>query len=70
MSDSFIDAHFDEIRNHASDIESRLYDTNNTINSLKADNHNYIEGFAKNGEQVTLIDTDYDAAIIAVIKNE
>lgn len=70
MSDSFIDAHFDEIRNHASDIESRLYDTNNTINSLKADNHYYIEGFAKNGEQVTLIDTDYDAAIIDVIKNE
>lgn len=70
MSDSFIDAHFDEIRNHASDIESRLYDTNNTINSLKADNHYYIEGLAKNGEQVTLIDTDYDAAIIDVIKNE
>ena len=70
MSDSFIDAHFDEIRNHASDIESRLYDKNNTINSLKADNHYYIEGFAKNGEQVTLIDTDYDAAIIDVIKNE
>ena len=70
MSDSFIDAHFDEIRNHASDIESRLYDTNNTINSLKADNHYYIEGFAKNGEHVTLIDTDYDAAIIDVIKNE
>ena len=31
-----------------------------TPDSLKADNHHYIEAFARNGEQVTLIDTDYE----------
>ena len=69
MSDSFIDAHFDEIRNHASDIESRLYDMDFTIESLKEDNHYYIEGFAQSGEQVMLIDTDYEDTIKTFIAN-
>ena len=68
MSDSFIDAHFDEIRNHASDIESRLYDTNNTINSLKADNHHFINEFTQSGEVVTLIDEDYEKTIIDLLE--
>lgn len=68
MSDSFIDAHFDKIRNHASDIESRKYDMDFTLDSLKEDNHYYIEGFAQRGEQVMLIDTDYEVAIKYVMK--
>lgn len=31
-----------------------------TSDSLKADNHHYIEAFARSGEKVTLIDTDYE----------
>ena len=46
MTDSFIDAHIDEIRNHAPDIETRLYDVDFTSDSLKEDNHYYINGFA------------------------
>ena len=60
MTDAFIDAHFDEIKSKASCIEKRLSDNDCTINSLKADNHYYINGFNKSGEQVTIIDNDYE----------
>lgn len=63
MTDSYIDGHFDEIKGHASDIESRLDDTYCTIESLKTDNRKFIEGFRKAGEQVTLIGTDYRQTI-------
>ena len=59
MTDYFIDAHIDEIRNHASTIETRLYDTGCTIESLKLDNHNYIDAFTRSGEKITIIDTDF-----------
>ena len=67
MTDAYIDAHFDEIKAHASDIETRLCDTDCTLESLKADNHYYINGFSKKGEQVTLIDMDFNAAIESLI---
>ena len=63
MTDRFIDAHIDEIRNHASDIETRICDTSFTPDSLKADNHYYIDAFTHSGEQVTLIDKDYEETI-------
>ena len=59
MSDAYIEAHIDEIRNHASTIEKRLYDTDYTIESLKFDNKYYIDAFTQSGEQITMIDTDY-----------
>ena len=59
MSDAYIEAHIDEIRNHASTIEKRLYDTGCTIESLKLDNHNYIDAFTRSGEQITMIDADF-----------
>ena len=59
MSDAYIEAHIDEIRNHASAVETRLYDTDCTIESLKLDNHNYIEAFTLSGEKITIIDTDF-----------
>ena len=67
MTDSFIDAHTDDIKNHASDIENRLYDVDFTSESLKEDNHYYINGFAQYGEQVMLIDTDYEDIIKAIL---
>ena len=56
---AYIEAHIDEIRNHASTIEKRLYDTDYTIESLKFDNKYYIDAFTQSGEQITMIDTDY-----------
>ena len=69
MTDSFIDAHFNDIRNHTSDIETRLYEVNFLSESLKEDNHYYINGFTQNGEPVMLIDTDYEDTIKSILKN-
>ena len=66
MSDGFIDAHFDEIKRQACAIESRL-DDGCTVEALKEDNRRYIDGFAQAGEQVTLIEGDYEKAITALL---
>ena len=59
FSDVYIENHFDEIKAHASDIESRLDDTSCTIDSLKADNRAFREGFEQSGEQILLIESDF-----------
>lgn len=59
MTDEYINSHFDEIKEHASDIESRLDDSSCTIQNLKADNQAYIHGCQENGEQVTYIDSSF-----------
>ena len=66
MSDGFIDAHFGEIKRHACAIESRLDDVC-TAEALKEDNRRYIEGFAQAGEQITLIEDDYEKAVAALL---
>ena len=63
MTDEYIDAHFDEIKEHASVIESRLDDTSYTKESLKADNQAYINGCQDNGEPITLINSDYELVL-------
>ena len=63
MTEGYIDAHFEEIKSHASDIESRLDDSGCTHDRLKADNRIIAEGFQRAGETVTLIDTDYEQTI-------
>ena len=70
MSDTYIDSHFEDIKGHASDIESRLDDTYCMIEGLKADNQKYIEGFRRAGEQVVLIDTDYEQVIRDLMRTE
>ncbi|MBO4364988.1 MAG: hypothetical protein J5804_01690, partial [Eggerthellaceae bacterium] len=62
------DAHFEEILQHGSDVETRLDDSCCTRDSLKADNRAYREGFARCGEQVTLIDSDYDSVIAGLLE--
>ena len=59
MTDEYIDTHFDEIMRHASAIESRQDGSSCTPQTLKADNQAYIHGCLQNGEQITLIDTDW-----------
>ena len=67
MTDAYIDAHFDEIRNHSCDIETRLNDNDYTSESLKADNHYYIKSFTEIGEEITMIDGDFEETIKAVL---
>ena len=63
MTDEYIDTHFDEIKKHASTIESRLDDASCTPQALKTDNHAYIKGCHEAGMKVTLIGSDYEMAM-------
>ena len=57
MSDAYIDAHFDDIVRHASDIETRLKD-DCTPEGLKRDNRMVRDGCMRHSLPVTLIDGD------------
>ena len=59
MSDGYIDAHFEEIKAHASDIEARLNDSYVTAALLKAENRKYAACFRAAGENVIWIEGDY-----------
>ena len=67
MTDEYIEGHFEEIREHAGDIEARLED-DCTVESLKADNRAYMDGFRQAGEQVVLIDADYEQTMQALLE--
>ena len=56
MTEKYIDAHFDEIKNHASDIEERLDDSDCTVDWIKEENRRVIQGFESAGELIDLID--------------
>lgn len=60
MTDEYIDAHFAEIKNHASEIESRIDDSYLTIEGVKADNKMFRNGFGKRGEVIALVETDFE----------
>ena len=59
MTEAYIDAEFEQIRAHASDLEKRLFDEDLSPDRLKAENRAFIEAFRSAGEPVTLIDRDY-----------
>ena len=63
MSERYIRSHFSEIIGHESEIESRLVDADCTMNVLKIDNKRVIDGFQDVGEQIVLIDSDYEQTI-------
>lgn len=62
MSDEYIEKHYKDILIHSSDVEKRLCDECD-IDTLKSDNRKIIDGFSAAGEQVTLIDGDYDKSV-------
>ena len=64
MTDDYIDAHFADIKAHASDVEARLDDTDCTPERLKADNRAYIEAFR---DDAVLIDRDYEQTVRAIL---
>ncbi len=67
LTDAYIDAQFDAIERHASDVEARLDDSGLTPERLKADNRAVFAGFRKAGEPVVLIETDWEATAEALI---
>ena len=67
MSERYIENHFDEIIVHESEIESRFVDTDCTKDVLKEDNKRTVYGFESAGEQVSLIDSNYEQAIEKVL---
>ncbi|MBR5702589.1 MAG: AAA family ATPase [Oscillospiraceae bacterium] len=67
FTDAYIEKNFGEILRHASDIESRLDDSGVSRESLKADNRSYRRRFGERGDAVTLIDSDYEGTITAML---
>ena len=68
FTDEYIDANIGNIMQHASDIESRLNDSECTATHLKAENRKYIEGFSAPGEEVVLINSEYEKTLESLIK--
>ena len=69
MTDVFIDTHFDDIKKHNNEIEKRLYDMDFSPDSLKEDNHRFINAFTRSGEQVTLIDSDFEETTRTILED-
>ena len=67
MTDEYIENNYNPIISHRSDIEERIGDIDCTTDSLKIDNRMIIEGYRKAGEQITLIDKDYNKSIKKLI---
>ena len=67
MSDEYIDSHFEDIRSHASDIETRLDDSYCTIEQLKQDNRRIIDGYRSTGEEIILITDSYEDSLRRVM---
>ena len=63
MTVEYIKSSFDTIIIHESDIESRLIEHDMTIEELIAENQRMIAGFQNAGEQVVLIESDYEQSI-------
>ena len=67
MTDKYIDMHFEDIIQHACDIEQRLDDDDCTVEQLKLDNRAVIEGFERYGERVVLVDNDYEQTVNTIL---
>ena len=60
MSDAYIMNRFGDIKRHASEIEARIAEEDCTMERLQADNRRFMDGFRRAGEQVTVIEADYE----------
>ena len=63
MTERYIRDHFAEIAAHESEIESRFADTGLSVAGLVKDNEAVISGFQRAGEQVVLIDSDFEQTL-------
>ena len=60
LSDRYIENHFDQIRDHASDVERRLDDSDLSVENLIIDNRKNLEQCEKYGLPYILIEDDYN----------
>ena len=60
MTEEYIENHYDEIVSHESDIESRLIEGDCTPDGLKQCNRWFIDTFGGAGEEIFIIENDYD----------
>ena len=67
MTEEYIKSHFDAIIRHEFDIESRLIKNDFSIDGLIAENQRMIAGFQDAGEQVVLIESDYEQSITEIL---
>ena len=67
MTEEYIDHHFDEIIAHESDIESRVVEADCTPDNLKENNRWFIDIFGGAGEEIVIIENDYDSAFSNLI---
>ena len=67
MTEEYIDHHFDEIIAHESDIESRVVEADCTPDDLKENNRWFIDIFGGAGEEIVIIENDYDSALSNLI---
>ena len=63
LSDGYIDENFSIIKEHASDIETRLDDSDCTVESLKAGNQEFVQKFRAAGEEVVFVDGEYERVL-------
>lgn len=67
MTDNYIESQFSEIIKHGSDIESRLDDSDCTVEWIKAENQSFIKSFNSVDDQVVMIDDDYEKVIDSIL---
>lgn len=68
MTNEYIKIHYNDIVRYASEIEKRIADEDHTIEGLQSDNQRIIEGFQHAGEQVTVIEDDYEKTMQQLIE--
>ena len=66
MTEGFLETHWKDVMAHSCDIESRLEDSDCSLDWLKRENRFYAEGFRKAGESVVQIDADYEKTVRAL----
>ena len=67
MTDAYIDEHFADIIDHGSEIEARLDDSDCTPDWIKEENRKTGEGFEGAGEEIVLINGDYEESLRCVL---
>jgi broad-specificity NMP kinase len=70
MSENYIESHYSEIIEKASVVEYRVHDDECSVEFLQRENKFYREGFCSAGENVSLIDGDYQEWLNGVQKCE
>ena len=68
LSDGYIDANFSKIKEHASDIEARLDDSDCTVESVKSGNHDFAQKFQTAGEEVVFVDGESEKVLETFMK--